>query len=264
MKISVLAENTCLSPAYLCEHGLSLFIETEKCRILFDMGQTDAFVKNAAALGISLDAADYAVLSHGHYDHGGGMDAFFRINDHAPLYLSQCAFGDFYNADDKYIGLDQCFLTSNRIVFTGNIHKINTDCTLFSCNDLHRPFPPAPHGLKEKCGYCMHTDRFHHEQYLLIRENGKRILISGCSHKGILNIINWFRPHVLIGGMHLMKADVQTEEGLTCLDQVADLVKKENVLCYTGHCTGQSQFVYLKEKLGEQLQALSSGYSFTI
>ncbi len=264
MNISVLVENTSLSPAFLCEHGLSLLIETEKQKILFDMGQTDAYLKNAKALGISLQDVDFAVLSHGHYDHGGGIPAFFQENDHAPLYLSQTAFGDFYNAEEKYIGLDKQFVASKRIHLTGNVHTIHTDCTLFSCNDFDRPFPAAPHGLKEKCGKHIYADRFHHEQYLLIREGGKRILFSGCSHKGILNIINWFRPHVLIGGLHLMKTEVHAKDGLACLNQVADMMKKEQVICYTGHCTGQEQFDYLKEKLGDQLHALSAGYTFTI
>ena len=90
MKITVLVENAsaCGLPA---EHGLSLFVETERTRFLFDLGQTDLLARNAETLGIDLDTADFAVLSHGHYDHGGGMKAFFSLNDHAPVYVSRWA-----------------------------------------------------------------------------------------------------------------------------------------------------------------------------
>ena len=83
MRITALLENTsaCGLPV---EHGLSLFVEMENgCRFLFDMGQSDLFSRNALALGIDLNTADFAVLSHGHYDHGGGLSIFLKLNDHA-------------------------------------------------------------------------------------------------------------------------------------------------------------------------------------
>ena len=70
MKISMLMENTPFSGGFLSEHGLSIHIETEQHRILFDMGQSDGFIANAEKMGIDLAAVDVAVLSHGHYDHG--------------------------------------------------------------------------------------------------------------------------------------------------------------------------------------------------
>lgn len=264
MKITVLAENTSLSPEYIPEHGLSFLIETEKDKILFDMGQSNAFLKNAAHMRISLHDVDFGVLSHGHYDHGGGLVHFLKTNDHAPIYISQYAFRDYYNAENKYIGLDSVLSLESRIHLTGNIHKINQTCTLFSCNDFCRPYPAAPHGLKEKCGVHFYEDRFLHEQYLLIQEKGKRILISGCSHKGILNILEWFRPDVLIGGFHLMKTDTESPEGLEMLDRIATHLKKSNSLFYTGHCTGRAAFDFLKARLSDQLSALSTGLVISI
>ena len=89
MKITTLIENTALSPAFAAEHGLSLFVETENSRFLFDAGQSGAFADNAARLGIDLRTADFAVLSHGHYDHGGGMLRFLERNRRAKIYVTK-------------------------------------------------------------------------------------------------------------------------------------------------------------------------------
>lgn len=80
------------------EHGLSIYAETEKHKLLFDVGTTDLFIKNAKALGIDLSQVDTVVISHGHNDHGGGLDAFLAINDHAVIYLQEKAFNDHYTA----------------------------------------------------------------------------------------------------------------------------------------------------------------------
>ena len=87
MKITALLENTSEREDMLTEHGLSLYIETQNHTILFDMGQSGLFAKNAAVLGIDLGAVDIAVLSHGHYDHGGGLAVFLEINKTAPVWI---------------------------------------------------------------------------------------------------------------------------------------------------------------------------------
>ncbi|MBR5633360.1 MAG: MBL fold metallo-hydrolase, partial [Clostridia bacterium] len=80
MKIVCLAENTTSRDDVGAEHGLSLYVEAAGKKILFDMGQTDLFMKNAEKLGVDLSKVDVAVLSHGHYDHGGGLSAFLKVN----------------------------------------------------------------------------------------------------------------------------------------------------------------------------------------
>ena len=76
MKIVTLMEDTACAPGFACEHGLSFYIETDGRKLLFDMGQTDLFLQNATACGVDLSAVDTAFVSHGHYDHGGGLAAF--------------------------------------------------------------------------------------------------------------------------------------------------------------------------------------------
>ena len=85
MKIYTLMENTTCNEALACEHGLSLYIEAAGKRILFDAGQTGAFADNAEKMGIDLSQVDICILSHGHYDHGGGLKRFLEVNDHAPI-----------------------------------------------------------------------------------------------------------------------------------------------------------------------------------
>ena len=105
MKLTVLAENTTCRNDLTAQHGLSLYLETADRKILFDMGQSDAFARNAEALGIDLSKVDFAVISHGHYDHGGGLETFLKINSNAQVYIHRLAFGEHYNGKEKYIGL---------------------------------------------------------------------------------------------------------------------------------------------------------------
>ena len=101
----------------------------------------------------------------------------------------------------------------------------------------------------------MVPEDFRHEQYLLVQENGKRILISGCSHKGIVNLVHHFRPDVLIGGFHLM----DTPAGSAEIDEIARILLEYPTVYYTGHCTGEKQYDQLKNIMGERLQPFSTG-----
>ena len=255
MKITTLIENTTLSPTLTAEHGLSLFVETASCRFLFDAGQSGAFADNARKLGIDLKTADFAVLSHGHYDHGGGMLKFLELNRRAKLYLREDAFGTYCNGTRKYIGLDSRLRQSGRLVLTGAEHVIAPGLTLKSCNDLQHRVPTDPFGLTEQIGSFFLPDEFRHEQYLLMEEDGNRILLSGCSHKGILNILDWFRPEVLVGGFHFKQLPPDSPQ----LVAYGEAMAKYNTLFYTGHCTGQPQFEVLKTILGDRLQAITTG-----
>lgn len=258
MKITALTENISENSSICSEHGLSLFIETENLKILFDMGQTDIFYKNATTLGIDLKAANIAILSHGHYDHGGGLEKFLEINQTAPVYINKYAFGDYFNANEKYIGLDKKLQNNPRIIYTDEETHISTGLTLFSCNDKKRPNSFGSFGLSEKIDDELTPDRFLHEQYLLIEEKGKKVLVSGCSHKGIIDIVDWFKPDILIGGFHFSKLDLGQK-----LSDAATKLDSYNTTYYTCHCTGILQYEYMK-KIMPQLNYISCGNSITI
>lgn len=263
MRIVILAENTACTENFSCEHGLSLYIEAGNNKILFDAGQTDLFAENAEKLGIDLKKVDFAVLSHGHFDHSGGMLAFLERNKTAPIYIHKEAFLPHSNAEGRDIGTDLKLAQSDRLVFTENVLSIAPGITLYSCNDRTRPYPTDTYGIcKEENGKII-PDDFCHEQYLLIEEAGKKILISGCSHKGILNIMSWFSPDVLVGGFHFMKLD-PAGEGKTTLEYAARELLRYHTVYYTGHCTGAAQFDFLKEHMGDCLQTISTGMMLDI
>lgn len=257
MRIVTLLENTSCRGSLTPQHGLSLYIETGSLKILFDMGQDDTFLRNAHALDIDLAAVDLAILSHGHYDHGGGLAAFLKVNSKAPVYLHRSAFGQYYNGTEKYIGLDLTLQTQSRLIYTDGVAEPAPGLILSDCNRLG--WQNDPWGLTRKEGETFLPDAFLHEQYLQITEGNRRVLISGCSHKGIVNIAQHFAPDVLIGGFHLNKL-----ENTATLQETARKLLASRTVYYTGHCTGEKQFAVMKEIMGDRLYNLSTGTVITV
>ena len=262
MKIYTLMENTACDAALACEHGLSLYIEAAGKRILFDAGQTGAFADNAEKMGIDLSQVDVCILSHGHYDHGGGLKRFLEVNDHAPIYVSRHAFGDYYNGEEKYIGLDWELLSEERITFVRDNLTLSDQLSLHACTGFPQPYYTDAYGMQVKRKDTLEVDDFRHEMYLLIREGERRIIVSGCSHRGVMNIKTWFAPDVFIGGFHLMKLDPEKEA--TRLKFTAMELLKKDTVYYTGHCTGDAQYDALKAHMGERLHRLSAGAVFEV
>jgi len=250
MKLVTLMENTALSPGFACEHGLSLYLETGDNKILFDAGQSGAFADNARTLGIDLEAVDLCVLSHGHYDHGGGLGRFLEENGHAKIYVNRHAFAPHYNAAGKYIGLDLQLQKNSRLCFTDGGEVLGENLHLLTLDAL----PMDTSGLTVMENGQLRPEDFRHEQYLLVEERGKKILISGCSHKGILNIMEAFRPDILVGGFHFMKLEDEEQ-----LEHYARNLLAYPTTYYTGHCTGERQFAVLKAIMGQRLHGISAG-----
>lgn len=264
MKIYTLMENTPVSPDFLAEHGLSMYIETDKFKILFDTGQSTNFITNAQKLGVDLTEIDFVILSHGHYDHGGGLAEFLNINSTAPIYMQKTAFEDYYAGQERYIGLDKNLRFSERIIFVDNQHQLAENILIQSCNESPHKYAVNTYGLKIFTNNTLSPDTFSHEQYLIIVENGKRFVFSGCSHKNVFNIVNWLQPDILIGGFHFMTLDCNNEEDKTYLTAAADTLLAGNTQYYTCHCTGIEQYNYLKNLMHNRLHYLSSGSVISI
>ena len=231
MEITVLAENSALTPDFEPEHGLSLFIKTGEKNILIDTGQSPLFIRNAEKSGVDLAAVDMVFISHGHYDHGGGLEAFLKINSRAEIFINENAFGDYYNAEGKYIGLDKSLEKCEKIHKMSGLSAVGEGVYIFSSVTGKRLYPFGNARLlkaKEQGGERIFTrDDFTHEQYIVIKENGKYFLFSGCAHRGIVNIMEEFVdvfgtfPAAAISGFHLMKNGEYTESEKELIEDTA-------------------------------------------
>ena len=252
MKIRVLLENGTVDPALGVEHGLSLYIETNGKTILFDMGATDLYAHNADKLGIDLDKVDFAVLSHGHWDHAGGLTAFLERNHHAPVYVHQRAFErEGYLPDGRVVGVRPELENHPQIVKASGCTELAPGIFLNDCSGKEAEHPaltaPVPGG-----------DPFADEHYLVVTEGEKRIVLSGCSHRGVLNVIEWLKPDTFVGGCHFKW---MTEEG-----QIADgaqWLAEQNCDYYTGHCTGDWAFDQLHRR-NERVHTLHTGQTLML
>ena len=267
MKIVTLMENTACRSDIASAHGLSLYIETAKHKILFDMGPDNAYADNAEKLGVDLKAVDIAILSHGHYDHGGGL-AHFRLNfPNAKIYIHRAAFKDFYAVsedDAEYIGLDQS-MSQKGFTFTGPELVLDEELSLFAEVADRTGALASSANLYTSTFDGMVPDTFAHEQNLLIRSEGKTVLVAGCAHCGIVNILAeaerrlGCRPDVTFGGFHMFRLKAGDPAGDKLIDDTGRALLEGNTVYYTGHCTGEYAYGRLKTILGERLQPMTGG-----
>lgn len=273
MRIVNLIENTEGIMGCACEHGLSFFIKTAKHRILVDTGATGAFLTNAGRLGVDLKQVDTVILSHGHYDHAGGIMEFVRQNPAARIWMQKTAGGEYYHKNDnleKYIGIDPEIRKLPQVEWIEGNKRIDDELFLFCGVTGRKLWPSGNLELKVKRDGSFYQDDFCHEQYLVLEEENKKILISGCAHNGILNILDKFRdiygaePDIVISGFHMRKKSGYTPEDLEVIKEIAMELKKLNTRFYTGHCTGEIPYRILREHMGQQLVYVHSGEEIDI
>ena len=261
------------------EHGLSLYIKYNDKNILFDSGPSDVLIENSSKMGLNLEEIDYLILSHGHFDHGGGIIPFLKKNNKAKVFIQRHSNNNYYfkdNDDQEYIGLDPMIFTnfSNRIIFTDNtIFNVDENIFLIPNVKIEKEITYNNKSMLIKKGdNTFIQDNFEHEQAMVILGNGKYYLFSGCSHKGIINIANTVKNifnldkiDFLIGGLHLvddpiLKTSIKTSE----LDDVALYLKNNINMTYACHCTGDPAYNYLKRELKDQIQYLRTGSEIII
>lgn len=268
MRIVNLIENTKGSRGCISEHGLSFYIEMRNHRLLADTGADDAFIKNAEQLGVDLRQVDMVFLSHGHYDHAGGIPAFAGINPNAAIYMHPLAGGSYFHEKEgeyRYIGVEPQIMSLPGAVPAEGDRWIDNGIFLFGDVRGRRLWPSGNRELKVmRCGgYCQ--DEFLHEQYLVLKEDNKSVLLSGCAHNGILNILDRYReifgsePDAVISGFHMQKKAGYTEEDLSVIREIGKELEKGNTVFYTGHCTGEIPYRIMKERMGDKLVYVHSG-----
>ncbi|MBF0363452.1 MAG: MBL fold metallo-hydrolase [Oligoflexia bacterium] len=255
MKIITLVENLVYKSHLKSEHGLSIFIEDDDgTKILFDTGQSDLLLSNAKHLKIDLSQVDHLVISHGHYDHTGGLPSFLKINKKAKIYINQSAFLPRYHNGSKYVGMPKIkpAILKGRIYsyFKDELVKISKNIFLVPKIAIKNKWDTHFHDLTIKKDKCFVQDNFEDEQFLLIRKRNKLSIITGCSHRGVSNICytaNLFFDlpiKFILGGTHLIGNRKDK------IEKMAQILKGY-ALSQLGvcHCTGVEEYFLLKKFL---------------
>ncbi len=278
MRIVNLMEDTTVENGLKSEHGLSFYIETTKHKVLFDTGASGLFIYNARKLNIDLEQIDTVILSHGHYDHCGGVMDFVDINSKADIYMQRSAGDDYYNIKsgfDKYIGINKDILNLKQLKLLDGNYKIDDELMIFTGVKPDLESFKGNLFLKKKIGDGLIQDEFSHEQCLVISEKldddrVNNVLISGCAQSGIINILQQYNDvcghdlDVVFSGFHMMKDGAYTDEEIITIKNIAEELKRFNVTFYTGHCTGKEAFLIMKEIMKEQLLEISVGTEWII
>lgn len=268
MELITLVDNLVYGEGLTGEHGSSFLIKTKGKTILFDTGQTNAFINNAAYLAEDLSEVDYVILSHGHYDHCGGLEAFLALNHTATIYLKSKAFGEKISVTDdiqRFVGFKlskpiqdypNTFVLLDEDTEIEEGIKIITDIHMYT----HDLVDTSKFFVKDTMRLVQ--DPFADELILLIKEDQKNILFTGCSHKGILNIlktayekIQHQNIHYVFGGMHF------SGELLRHLDQYLMQFSHFGIeRIFVNHCTGIEGYFRLKIKFPQKVQYAFTGF----
>ncbi len=237
MKIYILVEDHAKNDMK-AEHGLSIYFEEDKKRFLFDTGQSDNFRANAEMLGIDIDSTDFIILSHGHYDHTGGLDYIKK-----PIVCHPDCFRPKY-VNQEYIGAPEC---KEEKIFSRNPYQL-TD-KVFFLGEIPGDRRGLGHNERNE------KDFLYDDSAVAIILPERIVLLAGCAHSGIVNIIMYARslfgnkPIDIIGGLHML--DLSGDEIKTVIRQLKDLNIEK---IFAGHCTGDRAISRLRsEFLFEQL-----------
>lgn len=263
----------------LTEHGLSFYFETGDEKYLFDVGASDAFCQNAKHLGINIEDIDYLFISHAHSDHTGGLPKFMEVNTKAKIYLSEHIIGQsFYSSrrgTKKDISMPKVKISS-RFHFVANNNFIDEQIKLISIFPNSSPKPMGNKSLFSQKGNEERPDNFEHEIALLVKQGNDYIILSACSHNGLLNTlsactnagsIDPSQITAYIGGLHLLDSDknnqYETEEEIRSLCKTL-LTSYPRLQLISGHCTGNSATQIFEDEMNDRFKSFYSGFQIIL
>lgn len=276
MKITTLMENKVKEGLDLHhEHGLSILIQVDNKKILFDLGQSGNFIQNAKSLDVNLKDLDYVTISHGHFDHSGGLERLIEeVNPEIKLYLGNGFFTPKYSLREDgeyaYLGnpFDENYLKEMEIDYNfvkDDITYLTEYLMIFTNFQRDEEFENTSPNMFLKQGEDYIKDEFLDEISLGVKTDKGILLIVGCSHVGILNIINTVEKRTglniygLIGGTHLVKEDDEKINNI-----IDHLKEKEIQVIGACHCTGKQGETMLEQQMEEKFINNNTGHVLII
>ncbi len=271
IKITVVVENTASMEGLLAEHGLSVWIETPNANILFDTGQGPALPQNAAALKIPLERANAIVLSHGHYDHTGGLPHALERAPKAKVFLHPEAFAPRFSLRDTvmrainmpYPAEDALKSHPKNIVYTSGPMEIAPGVHVTGAIPRHNNYvDTGGHFFLDKIG--VRPDPIPDDQALWLDTPAGTVVVFGCAHAGVVNTLEYISEksgitefHSVIGGMHLARASQER------LEKTADALDRFHVKqIAAGHCTGANAIEFMARRLPGRMIPCAAGSVF--
>jgi len=281
MQVVVLVDNMPHPEKMLgVEHGLSLYFEVDGSKWLIDTGDSGIFFENAQKLGIEIASIDYLILSHAHRDHTGGLETFVNINHKAKIYLSEKIqnrmFYSLRRGRVRNISPDHVLLEklANRLVWIRDNTSVTDNVTIVSQIPNKYPIPKANAKLIYTIAGAEYPDDFDHELALAVKLKQGMVVVSGCAHKGVLNILHactqpFGNTTVLayIGGTHLL--DSSPDEPFETPFEVEQIAREiqhhyPHMHLIAGHCTGNEAKKIFARILGKNYQTFYTGYATNI
>lgn len=275
-RITVLVDNCVQGRGLLAEHGLACWVEVRARRLLFDTGQGRALRHNAEHLGVPLRRTEAVALSHGHYDHTGGLDQVLELAPHATVYAHPAVLEHKYargaGANGREIGIPSkgrarlasaggpAAETAVRLHPTAEPTEIGDG--VFVTGEIPR------RTAYEDTGGSFFTDRggasadpLIDDQALFVESRTGTVVVLGCAHAGVINTLLYVREltggkpvHAVLGGMHLLHASRER------MERTIEALRELDIPCLApGHCTGPSAIAELWSALPRTCRALGAG-----
>lgn len=272
IKLTLLSDDNAKKP-FCAEHGFSLAIRWEEHFLLFDTGQ-GAFVRNAAVDGTDISSFTDCILSHGHYDHTGGIRNFLSMNSHARLWANTKVFCAHYRDADGIAKVLTMSREDEAAVRTLPVHRLYllSESTRILHNAGILCGIPRIHPLEDTGGkfYMDRTlttsDQIDDEISLWMEHEKGLVIITGCCHAGFINTCEFAkkvsgvdRIYTVIGGFHLQHASKER------IDATCAYINDMSISCVMPcHCTGAEQITGMKKRLGDTVQILRCGSNIVL